>query len=1435
MNDVHIGSADPKWCDSGCEGNFPNVTTGWSQATANRYSVVLENPPAGKNLVYMQGSEPNGWRITGNRKLANPWGDDFPGDCPKLTCANGVHPMSHTWALGYKPRATGAKADSGLGRAGTDPAGIAPASYMYFPGVSGASNQTNSHECETDKMWDDAFSTFGGAGTRAFPALPWNWPTQGGGGTGGSSTATATASASWWQPTAGKTWQWQLTTPVDTSQNVDIYDIDYEDNSTAVVSTLHGLGKKVIAYMSVGTWEDFRADAGDFPAAIKGNTVGGFPDEKWLDVRDQTTLRDIMRARFNLAKSKGFDAVEMDNIDGYTNNPGFSFSAGDQLVYNLWLASAVHSIGLAAFFKNDTDQVNDVVDYYDGCVVEQAFEYGEADAYSPFILQNKPVLEAEYNIAPSAYCSDAIDLGFSAIHKNLDLDASVTYCSATQPPPPDPGCPPAVNASLKWYLSFDDSLAIPNQWYFLQQPNAHNYSNVRVTSPTRHGGGSMKSEVRDEGRGGKYRSELEESPRVPYPGLERWYGFSVFLPTGFKTGPGRLVVAQDHGKPTEPGQLWELNITGNVVKTILYSGPFEQHKISGDAGTVVTNKWMDFVIHARYRKDASGVFELWRDGVKKFSQNPDTGIGSTQSTLQHFQIGAYCPGWTDNAPGNASPLICYHDEIRIAEGVNAYSLVAPECNGSSDPNPPPPPVKDYVVLKNHTQIIEYTDPTYSSTVDPYDLNDGIVFTHTDGTQILSRMYYAGGISYKAKFTPTKIGTWNYGIISGSAVFNGLTGSVECLESNALGFLTKTGNKWKWSNGREFVPQLTQLAEVNTYASGTNDIGDDVDDRIVSTGFNGVLIYSIGGRWFHINNWAVSASESTFDQTTFETIEAIHAEAYARGACVVLWWWGSSGQGASPAQLSTGINGTLDTKLQKYIGSRLGPLPGLIHSFGFDADKYMSIAQLSAWRANINLYIDPHYQQFIGARPGGPNNGQDHSAYDAWNAVFDYASYDHKKPTYATFRAAMDHNTKPVLSEDRFFVRTLDSNDYTETDVYRSLYISTLAGGCGGIYSYVGNTASGNPTAFANPKLIENYQQFFYGPTYRFLAGLSADANIVIGNQYAAREGNTKYVFFNQATTDVVLDLSGMSGTQAVIYVDAGSSSYVEHDAGNYLAGTHTFAALGTRDWVFAVGDYSATGNVTATSTAGSAGSATTTGSVLGRKGLLEMKGYVVEIQNEYPVSPARDGLVVSGYIPHPVDGSVDFTPPTTPSIYDIYATDATTVVLSWTTSTDTETGVSGYKVYVNGLYKTTVKGTTLTIGELKEDTQYTFSVVAVDGVGNEAASGQAGIRTPLDTSLHRPDLIGSATSHDVIRLKWTINKADQGKSLKFYVYKDRVKIYTTEKAFSVFRDLDPDTAYTFNVQAYDPDGNISELSQTILLRTDREGRIVKWTNLPDRL
>src|SRR5262245_40774787 len=61
-----------------------------------------------------------------------------------------------------------------------------------------------------------------------------------------------------WKVAPGQPWQWQLTTPVDLSVNVPIYDIDGFDNSAEVVRKLHAAGRKVICYVEVGSAADFR-------------------------------------------------------------------------------------------------------------------------------------------------------------------------------------------------------------------------------------------------------------------------------------------------------------------------------------------------------------------------------------------------------------------------------------------------------------------------------------------------------------------------------------------------------------------------------------------------------------------------------------------------------------------------------------------------------------------------------------------------------------------------------------------------------------------------------------------------------------------------------------------------------------------------------------------------------------------------------------------------------------------------------------------------------------------------------------------------------------------------------------------------------------------------------------------------------------------------
>ncbi len=237
---------------------------------------------------------------------------------------------------------------------------------------------------------------------------------------------------SWWRPTVGLTWQWQLSEPpVDPSVEADVYDIDIFDNEASVIADLHAKGRKVIGYINVGSWEDWRPDKDQFPPEVLGKDYDGWPGEKWLDIRQIDKLAPIMRARLDLCKSKGFDAVEPDNMEIHSNGSGFPITYGDQLKYALWLADEAHKCGLAIGVKNASDQVKDLVDHFDFAITEDAFFYGWAEEMNPFIKAGKPVFAAEYDdtgVDFAAACKKAKELGFSIIQKHRILTAYRVPC-----------------------------------------------------------------------------------------------------------------------------------------------------------------------------------------------------------------------------------------------------------------------------------------------------------------------------------------------------------------------------------------------------------------------------------------------------------------------------------------------------------------------------------------------------------------------------------------------------------------------------------------------------------------------------------------------------------------------------------------------------------------------------------------------------------------------------------------------------------------------------------------------------------------------------------------------------------------------------------------------------------------------------------------------
>lgn len=83
--------------------------------------------------------------------------------------------------------------------------------------------------------------------------------------------------SSWWMPKSSDalTWQWQIQGTIDTSLNVDMYDIDLFDTPVSTIQFLQSQGKKVVCYFSAGSYEGWRPDWADSFDFITGTSYSG--------------------------------------------------------------------------------------------------------------------------------------------------------------------------------------------------------------------------------------------------------------------------------------------------------------------------------------------------------------------------------------------------------------------------------------------------------------------------------------------------------------------------------------------------------------------------------------------------------------------------------------------------------------------------------------------------------------------------------------------------------------------------------------------------------------------------------------------------------------------------------------------------------------------------------------------------------------------------------------------------------------------------------------------------------------------------------------------------------------------------------------------------------------------------------------------------------
>ncbi|CAO2657842.1 Nn.00g071020.m01.CDS01 [Neocucurbitaria sp. VM-36] len=259
-----------------------------------------------------------------------------------------------------------------------------------------------------------------------------------------------------WVPKVNDTWQIILSHPplladsdTSTTPNVSIFDMDLFDTPAETIQKLHDLGKKVICYFSAGSYEDWRPDAGDFQPADLGKELDGWPGEKWLKVGSEN-VRKIMKSRMEMAREKGCDGVDPDNVDGYQNENGLDLTQDDAVSYVSYLSSITAPLNLTMGLKNAGDIIPAVLPLVHFSVNEQCAEYGECSTFHPFIDAGKPVFHIEYpdgagegeeqtqglkEDVVEKFCGNKGDAegsdGFSTVLKKMELDGESWADEAT--------------------------------------------------------------------------------------------------------------------------------------------------------------------------------------------------------------------------------------------------------------------------------------------------------------------------------------------------------------------------------------------------------------------------------------------------------------------------------------------------------------------------------------------------------------------------------------------------------------------------------------------------------------------------------------------------------------------------------------------------------------------------------------------------------------------------------------------------------------------------------------------------------------------------------------------------------------------------------------------------------------------------------------------
>jgi hypothetical protein len=222
--------------------------------------------------------------------------------------------------------------------------------------------------------------------------------------------------------------------------------------------------------------------------------------------------------------------------------------------------------------------------------------------------------------------------------------------------------------------------------------------------------------------------------------VERWYGFSIYLPNEWVNDRSAESLTQWHQVADTGGSPPLGIITNNGQWQISQHWEnFERHTLLGSYRTGV---WTDWVLHIKWSPESYGFLHVWQDGADVFSEMGRNKHADGRAVYMKF--GIYKWDWQSNpAKSQTSQRVMFYDSLRIADETGSYNEVDPTTNAPQA-----------MILRPESDITPWLVRGASNASDA--LNDVV----TQPTPVTSADYiWAGG---EGRVTEVSVGTSSFG-------------------------------------------------------------------------------------------------------------------------------------------------------------------------------------------------------------------------------------------------------------------------------------------------------------------------------------------------------------------------------------------------------------------------------------------------------------------------------------------------------------------------------------------------------------------------------------------------------------------------------------------------------------------------------------------------